>query len=98
MFEDTTGKVWRLNSNQTYHIGDQLFLSANVKPLDQSIIFDSTFILPRKAGFWAYQFNYDKRAFMKGIDGTAYEKSAILVPAGGGSFTMAMSIPPDKKL
>ena len=71
-----------MSSQQTYHIGDQLFLSANVKPLNTDIIFDSTFIPPRQEAFWDYQFNYDKRIFMKGIDGTAYEKQALLVPPG----------------
>jgi hypothetical protein len=79
LFEDEAGKVWRLSSNQTYPIGNQLFLSASIKPLDTNVIFDSTFISPWKAEFWEYQFNYDKRIFMKGIDGTAYEKQALLV-------------------
>ncbi|MDR0651147.1 MAG: DUF4131 domain-containing protein [Candidatus Peribacteria bacterium] len=98
LFEDENGKVWRLSTQQTYYIGDQLFLSASVKALDTKVIFDSTFLPPRTAAFRAYQFNYDKWIFMKGIDGTAYEKQAILVPEGGGRFTMAMSIPPEKKL
>ncbi|MDR2416481.1 MAG: hypothetical protein LBD75_08025 [Candidatus Peribacteria bacterium] len=79
LFEDAKGNVWRLSSNQSYHIGDQLFLSASVKALDTKIIFDSTFFPPRKAAFRDYQFNYDKWIFMKGIDGTAYEKQTLLV-------------------
>jgi hypothetical protein len=79
LFENAAGEIWRLSSNQTYHIGDQIFLSASVKLLDTSVIFDSTFIPPWEAEFRDYQFNYDKRIFMKGIDGTAYEKQALLV-------------------
>jgi hypothetical protein len=82
LFADETGKVWRLSSNQTYHIGDQLFLSASIKPWDTEVVFDETFVPPWKAEFWEYQFNYDKWIFMKGIDGTAYEKQALLVDAG----------------
>lgn len=79
LFEDEEGMVWRLSSNRTYHIGDQLFLSASVKAMEKEVVFDSSFILPWKAEFWDYQFNYDKWIFMKGIDGTAYEKQSFLV-------------------
>ncbi|MDR3169003.1 MAG: hypothetical protein LBU27_04525 [Candidatus Peribacteria bacterium] len=81
LFTDETGRVWRLSSSQTYHIGDQLFLSASIKPWEKEVIFDETFVPPRKVEFWEYQFNYDKWIFMKGIDGTAYEKQALLVDA-----------------
>lgn len=95
LFEDEEGKVWRLSSNRTYHIGDQLFLSASIKALDTSVVFDRTFIPPRKAEFWDYQFNYDKWIFMKGIDGTAYEKTALWVnPEQQG--TMNGKSPPEK--
>ncbi|MDR0860982.1 MAG: hypothetical protein LBO09_08720 [Candidatus Peribacteria bacterium] len=50
-----------------------------MKPLDTNVVFDSAFIPPRKADFRDYQFNYDKWIFMKGIDGTAYEKTALLI-------------------
>jgi hypothetical protein len=78
LFEDEEGKTWRLNSKHTYHIGDQIFLSASMKPLDRDVVFDKSFILPWKGEFRDYQFNYDKWIFMKGIDGTAYERQSFL--------------------
>jgi len=50
-----------------------------VKPVDTSVVFDRTFILPWKTEFRDYQFNYDKWMFMKGFDGTAYEKQILVV-------------------
>ncbi|MDR2191181.1 MAG: hypothetical protein LBP53_08735 [Candidatus Peribacteria bacterium] len=79
LFEDEKGNVRRLSSKQTYHIGDQLFLSASLLRLQLQKVFNANFIPPRTAEFWDYQFNYDKRIFMKGIAGTAYEKQSILV-------------------
>lgn len=77
--ETSDEKVYRLSANRTFAIWDQIFLSANVKPLDLSQIFVQARISPFSWAFWDYQFNYDKWIFMKGIDGTMYEKSSFLV-------------------
>jgi hypothetical protein len=68
-----------------------------LKLLDKDVVFDDTFIPPRKAEFWDYQFNYDKRIFMKNIDGTAYEKQALLVDTAQ-PITMYGQLPLEKKL
>jgi hypothetical protein len=68
-----------------------------VKPLDTDAVFDNTFIPPRKAEFWDYQFNYDKWIFMKGIDGTASEKTAVVIDSEHFG-TMNGKFPPEKKL
>lgn len=42
-------------------------------------IFGQERISPFSGAFWNYQFNYDKWLFMKGIDGTMYEKSSFII-------------------
>ncbi|GHW03030.1 hypothetical protein AGMMS50249_8160 [candidate division SR1 bacterium] len=79
LVKDEYEKVWRLSSEQNYHLGDQIFLSASLLRRDESKVFDGTIFSPLGAEFWQYSFNYDKWLFMKGIDGTAYEKASLMV-------------------
>ncbi|MDD2536958.1 MAG: ComEC/Rec2 family competence protein [Candidatus Absconditabacteria bacterium] len=79
IFETEDKKKYILNSQESFQIGDQLFLSANLKPLDEQAVFEQKNDLPRTETFWDYQFSYDKRMFMKGFEGTLYQKQALLI-------------------
>jgi ComEC/Rec2-related protein len=70
-------KTYLLNSEKDYHIWDILYLSATEKDLDFSNIFSSTGNTIFSNEFWNYEFNYDKRSFMKWVDGSMYEKVSI---------------------
>ena len=75
--ETQNWKTYLLNSEKNYHIWDILYLSATEKDLDFSNIFSSTGNTIFSNEFWNYEFNYDKRLFMKWIDGSIYEKISI---------------------
>ena len=70
-------KTYLLSSEKDYHIWDILYLSATEKDLDFSNIFSSTGNTIFSNEFWNYEFNYDKRLFMKWVDGSMYEKVSI---------------------
>jgi len=72
--ETQDGKTYLLNSEKDYHIWDILYLSATEKDLDFSNIFSSSGNTIFSNEFWNYEFNYDKRLFMKWVDGSMYEK------------------------
>ena len=70
-------KTYLLSSEKDYHIWDILYLSATEKDLDFSNIFSSIGNTIFSNEFWNYEFNYDKRLFMKWVDGSMYEKVSI---------------------
>ncbi len=88
-------KTYALNSEKDYHIWDILYLSANQKDLDFSNIFSLSWNAIFTKEFWNYDFNYDKRLFMKWVDGTMYEKTSFKADCDEdcSNFTMQWKSP-----
>jgi len=92
LFESSAGENFLLSTNQTYQLGDHLYVMGSLKRRDPALIF------PLYSGnffekiwtarenllstdFRNYEFNYDTWIFMKGIDGTLYEKKTLKIPS-----------------
>ena len=75
--ETAEWKTYALTSEKDLHIWDQIFLSASKKDLDYSKILSLSWNSIFTKEFWNYEFNYDKRLFMKWVDGSMYEKTSF---------------------
>ena len=75
--ETTEWKKYLLTSESDYNIWDLIFLSASKKDLDLSSIFSLNWNAFFTKEFRNYEFNYDKRLFMKWVNGSMYEKNSI---------------------